>query len=143
MKSRRVLVSPDLLPRFWIFMYRVTPITYFINALVSTGISGVEVTCTTEEILQFDPPSGQSCSAYLADYINEAGGRLFNADATQECQFCPVSSTDSLIARLGIDYGDRWRNFGITLVYSIFNVAGALLLYWSFRVPKGVRREKA
>lgn len=123
-------------------MYRVTPLTYFINAIVSTGISGVEVTCTTKEVVKFDPPNGQSCSAYLTDYIHEMGGRLFNPDATKECQLCPVSSTDSLIARLGIDYGDRWRNLGITLVYSVVNVVGALLLYWCFRVPKGVRREK-
>ena len=123
-------------------MYRVTPITYFTNAMVSTGISGVEVTCTAQEILKFDPPSGQSCGTYLTDYINAMGGKLFNADATRECQFCPVSTTDSLIARLGIDYGDRWRNLGITLIYSVVNVAGALFLYWCFRVPKGARRGK-
>ena len=123
-------------------MYRATPITYFVNALVSTGISGVEVTCATKEVLQFNPASGQSCSAYLADYINEMGGRLLNADATEECQYCPVSSTDSLLVSLGVNYGDRWRNLGITLVYSVVNVAGALLLYWTFRVPIGVRREK-
>ncbi len=124
-------------------MYRVTPITYFINTIVSTSIAGVELTCTTNEILQFNPPRGQSCGAYLADYINEMGGKLFNPDATQACQFCPVSTTDGLIARLGIAYADRWRNLGITLVYSVVNVAGALLLYWYFRVPRGVRWAKA
>ncbi|ERF69401.1 hypothetical protein EPUS_05946 [Endocarpon pusillum Z07020] len=137
-----VLVSPNSLPRFWIFMYRITPITYFINALVSTGISGVEITCTAQDVLQFDPPGGQNCGHYLTDYINEMGGKLFNPDATEECQYCPVSTTDNLIARLGIDYRDRWKNFGITLIYSAVNVAGALLLYWCFRVPKRIHREK-
>ncbi|KAI9876910.1 MAG: hypothetical protein M1830_005311 [Pleopsidium flavum] len=138
-----VLVRPNALPRFWIFMYRVTPVTYFINTLVSTGLSGVEVICTTNEILEFDPANGQDCGSYLKEYMNQAGGSLLNPQATQECQFCPVSSTDSLLAALGIYYEDRWRNFAITLVYSFVNVAGALCLYWLFRVPKGARCRNA
>ena len=31
---------------------------------------------------------------------------------------------------------DRWRNFGIMFAYIIFNVFGALFLYWLTRVPK-------
>jgi len=141
--SHRVLVSPNALPRFWIFMYRTTPLTYFISGIVSTGISGVEVQCTEKEILRFVSPDGQNCGAYLQDYINENGGRLLHHDTAQQCQFCPVSNTDSLIARIGIHYDDRWRNFAITLAYSAINIAGALFLYWCFRVPQAFRRKKA
>ena len=139
-RTRSVLVNPSALPRFWIFMYRVTPVTYFINAMVSTGLSGVEVTCAPDEILKFEPAGGQDCGSYLQEYIKTAGGRLLNPSATQQCQFCSVSDTDSLLATLWINYEDRWRNFGITLAYSGFNVAGALCLYWLARVPKGARR---
>ena len=139
-QTRSVLVNPSALPRFWIFMYRVTPLTYFINAMVSIGLSGVEVTCAPDEILKFEPAGGQDCGSYLREYIRTAGGRLLNPNATQQCQFCPISDTDSLLAPLWIKYEDRWRNFGITLVYSGFNVAGALFLYWLARVPKGARR---
>lgn len=121
-------------------MYRVTPVTYFLNALVSTGISGVEVKCTTNEILRFDPANGQDCGSYLKEYMNEAGGKLLNFEATEQCKFCPVSNTDSILAAIGIYYEDRWRNFAISVAYSIVNVAGALCLYWLFRVPKGTRR---
>lgn len=121
-------------------MYRVTPVTYFLNALVSTGISGVEVKCTTKEILRFDPANGQDCGSYLKEYMNEAGGKVLNFEATEQCKFCPVSNTDSILAAIGIYYEDRWRNFAISVAYSIVNVAGALFLYWLFRVPKGTRR---
>lgn len=110
--------------------------------MVSTGLSGVEVQCAQNEILTFDAPSGQSCGAYLEDYINTFGGRLLNSAASQRCQLCPVTDTDSVIAAIGFHYDHRWRDFGITLVYSIINIAGALILYWSFRVPKSVHREK-
>ncbi len=121
-------------------MYRVTPVSYFINVLVSTGLAGVGVTCAANEILNFDPPDGQDCGSYLKEYINEVGGALLNPGATQQCQFCPVSDTDSILATLGIYYDVRWRNYAITVAYSIFNVVGALCLYWLFRVPKGARR---
>lgn len=121
-------------------MYRVTPVTYFINAMVSTGLAGVRVTCSANEILKFDPPEGQNCGSYLKEYMNEMGGSLLNPNATQQCRFCPVSTTDNLLATLGIYYGDRWRNFAITVAYSVVNVVGALCLYWLLRVPKGARR---
>ena len=136
----RVLVSPAALPRVWIFMYRVTPLTYFINALVSTGVAGVNVVCAANEIVRFDPPSGQICSLYLKEYMSHAGGSLLNPSATRQCEFCLAADTDSVLAALGIYFGDRWRNFEISLIYSAVNVTGALCLYWLFRVPKGLGR---
>lgn len=116
-------------------MYRVTPVSYFINALVSTGLSGIEVICATNEFLRFDPANGQNCGSYLKEYIDQVGGKLLNPDATQQCHFCPIFKTDSVLAVIGIYYEDRWRNFAITVMYSVINIAGALCLYWLFRVP--------
>ncbi len=117
-------------------MYRVTPITYFVNAMVSTGTAGVDVVCAAKELVTIDPPDGQTCGTYLKDYLSFAGGRLLNPDGMQQCQFCPVADTDTLLATLGIYFDDRWRNLGITLAYSVGNVLIALGLYWAFRVPK-------
>ena len=122
-------------------MYRLTPVTYFINAMVSTGLAGVDVTCAPDEILKFDPAAGQDCRSYMREYIQAAGGRLLDPGATRQCRFCPVADTDGLLTTLWIHYEDRWSNFGVTLVYSGFNVAGALGLYWLARVPKGARRK--
>ena len=139
---RSVLVNPNSLPSFWIFMYRVTPVTYFVRTIVSTGLAGVRVVCSSDEILKFNPTGGQTCGSYLQEYISEFGGRVLNPTATQQCQFCTVTETDSLLAALWINYRDRWMDFGITLIYSIFNIAGALFLYWLARVPKGARSRR-
>jgi ATP-binding cassette, subfamily G (WHITE), member 2, PDR len=37
---------------------------------------------------------------------------------------------------------ERWRNFGIMWLFIVFNVAGALFLYWLTRVPKKSKTEK-
>jgi ATP-binding cassette, subfamily G (WHITE), member 2, PDR len=47
------------------------------------------------------------------------------------------------LALLTNDSEDRWRNFGILWVYIIFNICGALFLYWLTRVPKDNKKEKA
>ena len=137
--SFSVLVSPSNLPRFWIFMYRATPITYFVSTLVSTGVAGVNVMCSLTETLTFDPGHALNCSSYLSDYISRAGGHLLNPEATQDCHFYPVSRTDDILATSSIQYNERWRNFAITLVFSLVNILGAMILYWLFRVPKGAR----
>lgn len=123
-------------------MYRSTPITYFVKAIVATGIAGVQVQCSAKEIVQFDPPSGQTCGSYLKRYLIAASGTLLNPDATEQCHLCPVSTTDDVIARIGTSYQNRWRNAGITISYSIINIVGALLLYWLFRVSRTFWRAK-
>jgi ATP-binding cassette subfamily G (WHITE) protein 2 (PDR) len=122
------------------FMYRATPVTYFVSALISTGIGGVNIVCSRNELLTLSPPPGQTCGSYLAEYVSFAGGTLLNPDATSNCNFCAIASTNALFVTLDIDFADRWRNFGISLCYTAINVLGALGLFWVFRVPKGPKR---
>jgi ATP-binding cassette subfamily G (WHITE) protein 2 (PDR) len=77
----------------------------------------------------------------MAPYIEQLGGYLTNLTATTECEFCVIADTSTFLSSAGVDYGDRWRNFGILWGYVIFNVLVAVLLYWGVRVPKK-RREK-
>ena len=120
-------------------MYRVSPLTYITAAMASSGIAGVSITCARNEIVQMDPPIGMTCESYLSAYLQDAGGTLLNPTDMHQCQLCPVSTTDDVLATLGIYATDGWRNLGISLVYTAVNIAGALLLYWLFRVPKSPR----
>ncbi|KAF4780777.1 ABC-2 type transporter [Colletotrichum scovillei] len=131
-----VLANPDSIPRFWIFMYRVSPFTYIVSGMLSTAVANTEVVCAANEFLHFDPPSGQSCGAFLENYITAAGGYLREPNATTDCQFCTIQDTNVFLASVKSDYNDRWRNFGIAWVYIIFNIFAALGLYWLARVPK-------
>lgn len=139
-----VLAPPGTFPQFWIFLYRVSPFTYLVSAMLSTGVSGADVVCSDIELLNFNPPASQTCGEYMSEYITEmGGGKVYNEMATENCQFCPMTSTDQFLAAVSINFSDRWRNFGILTVYIVFNIIGALFLYWLVRVPKkNTKKEK-
>ncbi|KAK6950635.1 hypothetical protein Daesc_007159 [Daldinia eschscholtzii] len=66
-----VLVPPSALQNFWIFMYRATPLSYYMSAIMSTGLSGANITCSDKDILQLDPAPGQACGSYSCRSIEE------------------------------------------------------------------------
>ncbi|KAL4805482.1 ABC-2 type transporter-domain-containing protein [Aspergillus unguis] len=133
-----VLSSPDAMPGFWIFMYRVSPFTYLVSAMLSTGLSGTNVECEAVEYLTFNPPANQTCIEYMQDYIDATGsGYLQNPQATSQCSFCTMDKTDTFLLSVSSNFDDAWRNFGLMWVYIFFNIAGAVFIYWLARVPKG------
>ncbi|PLB37099.1 pleiotropic drug resistance family ABC transporter [Aspergillus candidus] len=131
-----VLASPTVLPRFWIFMYRVSPFTYLVSAVLSVGLAKTRVQCSDIELLRMPPPAGQTCGKYLGDYVSAAKATLVDPDATDMCSLCQMSFTDQFLASLNIDYDDRWRNVGLLFVYVVFNAFAAVFLYWLIRMPK-------
>ncbi|PQE26852.1 ABC transporter CDR4 protein [Rutstroemia sp. NJR-2017a BVV2] len=135
-----VLATPTALPGFWIFMYRVSPFTYLVSGMMATGLANTKVVCSSIEYLHFNPPSSKTCAQYLDPYIKLTGGYLNNPNATTDCEFCSVSDTNVFLAAVNSHYSERWRNWGILWVFIIFNVAGAIGLYWLARVPKGASK---
>jgi ABC-type multidrug transport system permease subunit len=129
-----VFQPPDALPGFWIFMYRLSPLTYIIGGLSATGLSGSPVRCSTTETKIFQPPSGQNCGDYLTAYLQTAPGQLTNPGALSNCSYCPLRTADQFLSASEIAWDDRWRNFGIVWAYICFNIAAAMLLYFVFRV---------
>lgn len=117
-------------------MYRVSPFTYLVSAVLSVGLAGTSVKCSDIEILHVPPPQGQNCSSFLDAYVQMSHGRLLNPEATLDCQVCPVADTDTFLAQVSISYSDRWRNVGLLFVYIVFNIFAAIFLYWLIRVPK-------
>ncbi|KAF1849694.1 pleiotropic drug resistance protein, ABC superfamily [Cucurbitaria berberidis CBS 394.84] len=131
-----VLVPPKDLPRFWEFVYRASPITYFIDGTVVAGLANMPIHCAEIELLHINPPSGQGCGSYLDSFISVAGGSLWNHDATSDCLYCPVSNTTPLLAIYGVEFESRWHNFGYLAVYVLFNVLATFGIYWAFRERK-------
>jgi pleiotropic drug resistance (PDR) family protein len=131
-----VLVSPNALPGFWIFMYRVSPFTYLIDGMLSTAVMNTAVVCADNELLHFDPPSSQTCGEYMSTYINTAGGYLQDANASTDCSFCQISETNTFLASVSSHPQHVWRNWGILWAYIAFNIFGAIFFYWLGRVPK-------
>lgn len=131
-----VLAPPSTLPGFWKFMYRVSPFTYLAEGMLVTGLSQVPVTCSDREIVRITAPPGQTCPDYLADYITTAGGYLVSGSnpASEQCLFCPVSTSDDFLSTYGMSYANRWRDFAIVFAYIGFNIAATFALYKWFRV---------
>lgn len=135
-----VLASPDVLPRFWIFLYWSSPFTYLVSAMMSVGVAGTDVVCSSIEILRFQPTEGRTCGDFMANYTAFAGGKVLNPLATENCEFCAITNTDTFLTAIKSHYVDRWRNFGFLMVFVAFNIVGALFLYWFARVPKKSKR---
>ncbi|KAH6986602.1 ABC-2 type transporter [Ilyonectria destructans] len=114
----------------------ISPFSYWLSAVVSTVLSNREVTCSDTETSIFDPPAGQTCAQYLADYLETAPGRLQNPDATDKCQYCSLQVADQFLVRSDIYWNERWRNFGIVWAYVVFNIFIAIITYYLFRVKK-------
>ncbi|KLO83228.1 putative ABC1 transport protein [Fusarium fujikuroi] len=137
-----VLAPPDSFPKFWIWMYRVSPFTYLISAILSTAVANTEAVCAQNEYVVFPPPEGKTCGEYMQAYIKSAGGYLVDESSNSTCTYCTIGDSNVFLARVQSHYDERWRNFGLMWVYIIFNVFAALALYWLVRVPKNKKGEK-
>ncbi|KAH9427138.1 hypothetical protein MCOR02_012451 [Pyricularia oryzae] len=126
-----VLANPDTMPRFWIFMYRVSPFTYIVSGLLSVAVANSEVRCASNEFLHFDPLNG-TCAEFMRNYINGttipglgripgAGGYL-RPDTESSRAHTPTTTTGGGIwAHLCIHYFQHHRR---------------PLCIWAVRVPK-------
>ncbi|KAF6821985.1 ABC multidrug transporter [Colletotrichum musicola] len=137
-----IIAGPNTFPRFWIFMYRVNPFTYIVEGFLGASLANAPVRCAANEFVMFDPANGQTCAQYLANYISAVGGYLQNPDANAGCSYCAMADTNSFLRSVNVNFGNRWRNFGIMWVYCIFNLAAAAGLYWLVRMPKKSKVKK-
>lgn len=125
-----------------IFMYRLSPFTYLVDAMVSVGVGNAPAHCSDIEVRHFEPPSGQTCGQYLQAFMSRTDGALANPNATSDCQFCEMTTTTTFLTQINASYDHRWRNFGFLWVFIIFNIGMAVFFYWLARVPKGSRVKK-
>ena len=137
-----VLVTKQKLGAFWIFMYRASPFTYLVSGMLSTAVANTNIVCAANEILIMQPPSGSTCTEYLSSYISAAGGYIVDGNATADCGVCSMASTNEFLKLVSAPYSEAWRNLGIMWLYIAVNVLGALVLYWTFRVPKKISSKK-
>ncbi|KAL3457147.1 ABC-2 type transporter-domain-containing protein [Aspergillus heterothallicus] len=140
-----ILAGPDALPGFWIFMYRVNPLTYLVSSLLGASLGDAPMHCADNELLSFSAPAGMTCGEYMQDYRAANGGDLLNPNAqgSEQCNFCTLEYTNVYLGGLNIDFSNRWRDFGLMWVYVVFNMAAAILLYKLFRVPRTRKARKA
>ncbi|KAF8598979.1 pleiotropic drug resistance ABC transporter [Ceratobasidium sp. AG-I] len=125
----------QLIP-FWRWMYRLSPFTYLIEGMFVDAVGQTAIQCASKEIQTLSPPSGQSCQAYMSQYISQAGGYLLNPDESTGCQFCPRSSADTYLSTLNMSFSHRWRNIGLLFAYIIFNTFLVYVCTYVFRIRR-------
>ncbi|KAG7694129.1 hypothetical protein KL948_003099 [Ogataea haglerorum] len=131
-----VVQNPSLMPGFWHFMWRVSPYTYMVENLVGILLHDRPVHCAEKELNYLDPPQGETCGSYLAQYFENYSGYVANPDATSNCSVCMYKVGDQWMDTVGMKYSHRWRNIGFFCVYIGFNLFAMLSLYYVLRVHK-------
>ncbi|RDX52640.1 pleiotropic drug resistance ABC transporter [Lentinus brumalis] len=123
---------------WWRWMYRLSPYTYLIEALLGQALGRMPIQCSDVELVTIQPPSGQSCSAYMGPYISAAGGYITNPNATSDCRYCSFSTTDAFLqTSFNIFYSHHWRNIGIFAAFICFNIFCIYMFTYIFRIKKG------
>ncbi|CAE6444379.1 unnamed protein product [Rhizoctonia solani] len=123
-----VTIPKAAMPKFWrAWLYHLDPFTRLISGLVSTELHGLPITCTSIEFSVFQPPSGQTCVQWAGDFVNATVGYLENPNATSDCQYCPYSVGDDFYAGLNISFDTRWRDLGIMIAFTVFNIIVTLV----------------
>jgi ATP-binding cassette subfamily G (WHITE) protein 2 (PDR) len=112
---------------------RVSPFTYFVEAILGVAVAGAPAQCSSTELVRIIAPTG-TCADFLGPYQSFAGGTIINPQSTGECQFCSIATTDVFLQQVGISFANRWRDIGIIVVYIAVNTLAAFLFYWLARV---------
>lgn len=75
----------------------------------------------------------------MSPFITSFGGYLEQGTAgnTGNCSYCSIAETNAFLNQVSVNPNNGWRDFGIMWAYIIFNVFGAVFIYWVGRVPKG------
>ncbi|KAK5126110.1 hypothetical protein LTR85_011465 [Meristemomyces frigidus] len=124
-----------MIPVFWRYwMYYVNPSTYWIGGVLAATLHNIPVQCTTDETAHFDAPPGQTCTSYAGAFVQSAGGYLLNPNANTDCQYCQYSSGDDYLASLNIHASEKWRDFGIFLIFVCSNYFLVYFFIYTVRV---------
>ncbi|KAF2680334.1 hypothetical protein K458DRAFT_373583 [Lentithecium fluviatile CBS 122367] len=119
------------LPKFWKWMYHVTPFTYLLEAMLGLVIHEVSVTCSKDELAIIQLPPGLSCEDYMGPYAMQAGGYV-QALADGFCGYCQFENGDQFGASFNVFERHFWRDFGIFGAYVVFNFVFVYACSWLY-----------
>jgi ABC-type multidrug transport system permease subunit/ABC-type multidrug transport system ATPase subunit len=127
-----VLVPYTQIQAFWRYwIYWMNPFNYLMGSMLVFDIWGSDIKCSDHEFARFDPPSGQTCSEYLADYLVGMGSfsNLINPNDTSACQVCSYSKGEDYLKTLNLkEYYYGWRDAAIVVLFAISSYAMVYLL---------------
>jgi ATP-binding cassette, subfamily G (WHITE), member 2, SNQ2 len=103
-----VLIPYSQITVLWRFtMYWISPVTYLIGGVLSAVLKDVPVVCDPSEFIIFNPPPGQTCGIYSAEFLSHSLGYLANPNATSNCEYCTLSNA------VGVSSSDDFADYSI------------------------------
>ena len=131
-----VVVPYSQLSVFWKYwMYYLNPSQWWISGVMSSVLADVKVQCAPNEAAYFNPPPGQTCNDYASAFVHTVGqGYLTNPDSTSDCGYCPYGSGREYLTTLNISPSDKWRDFGIFLIFVFTNWALVYFFIYYVRI---------
>ncbi|KUJ19547.1 putative Brefeldin A resistance protein [Mollisia scopiformis] len=127
-----VLVPYAQIQPFWRYwLYYLNPFNYLIGSLLVFTTFSAPIVCKESEFAIFDPPSGETCAQYLADYMQGMGSRtnLTNPDASAGCRVCEYRTGADYLYNVNLkDYYYGWRDAGIVALFALSSYAMVYLL---------------
>jgi hypothetical protein len=85
------------------------------GGMITSAVSRTAIVCADNELLRFEPTDGQTCEAYMAPYISQAGGYLIDPAAGAACEYCTLSTTDQFLqGAFGLDFSHAYVKTSFT-----------------------------
>ncbi|ORZ21516.1 ABC-2 type transporter-domain-containing protein [Absidia repens] len=133
-----IIQPPNNMPHFWSsWMYWLDPYHYLIEGFMVNELYDLTVACTDSDLLTYRPPPGQTCQQYSEEFFSTGGGTGYltgdSLNSTDLCSYCLYSKGEDYYTRIGWDFQNRWRDWGILLAFWIFNVMAFVFFVWLFR----------
>jgi len=125
------------IPAFWRYwLYYLNPSTYWIQGVLAATLANQSVECTPQELATFNLPPGQTCQTYAGAYVAQAGGYLVNnpTGIQADCGYCQYANGVEYMRTLNTTPADKWRDFGIFLVFCISNWALVYFFIYTVRI---------
>ena len=122
--------------RYWI--YYINPSTYWIAGVLAAVLKDTEVVCAPGEATIFKAPPGQTCGEYAGAWARDVArqGYLTDPNAMGQCGYCQYSNGREYLATLNISVDQKWRNFGIFLVFVCTNWLLVYFFIFTVRVKR-------
>ncbi|KAJ9111206.1 hypothetical protein QFC22_006581 [Naganishia vaughanmartiniae] len=120
---------------FRYFFSWLSPLRYLFGSLETAAVADVPLRCTEADLVRFYTPSGQTCIEYAGSFLSTATGYLAgNTSSTTECFYCASDHGLDYIENLGYSASNKWRDWGIFLVWITSTVGMVYLLTWLCKV---------
>ncbi|PLW13544.1 hypothetical protein PCANC_09627 [Puccinia coronata f. sp. avenae] len=137
------LLPYDQMPKYWRWMYWVSPFQWYVKSVLSMLLHGQQVHCQPGESVHFLVPPSMSCEKYSAEFIRSHHGYLMREldvfpageaiKGNKSCEYCAYSTGDEFMQ-------DRFQgrfeeSDGLLQVFGLYCLLNVFFIFL-FIIPK-------